>query len=243
MKQATSATANAYKNEDGMLDFDAVAKLQQQVLALIKKDPAIKPTNYFVISTKAKPIKYSAASHKKDDLSYLSRRATKVATRARLSTKAVTILSVLDAKDSPALKDKIKQAVAAINAHIKKIETVKTTITKKKGAIRDASNAAFEKALVVLKEVLLDGGVKESNIIESTGMFGKSVLVKLDATNVVSIGKSDTTKFNAAKKALTSTSSSTFKSESVAEINSKIPQKIVLSSGMEKFLRGLHRQH
>ena len=49
--------------------------------------------------------------------------------------------------------------------------------------------------------MLVEAGVKETNIVEATSMFGKTVLIKLPSGSVIQLGKSDITKFNAAKKA------------------------------------------
>ena len=41
----------------------------------------------------------------------------------------------------------------------------------------------------------------DRDMVESTGMFGKTVLIKVGPQSVISIGKSDLAKFNAAKRA------------------------------------------
>jgi len=211
-----SAAATTFKGPDGMLNFEAVQKLNTQIEAILKKagDKAIPVASYYVIAVKAKPIKYSAALEKKDDLKYHLRRATKIVARKRITPASVgkvkTLLTVVTDPALPAaLRAKIKEAAKAIEMHLKKMVKVKEVVSKKKGKIRDAGNAAFDTAVGHLKEVLLDGGIKERDIVETTGMFGKSVLVKLNAESVVSIGKADITRFNAARRAAnTSTSSS-----------------------------------
>jgi hypothetical protein len=210
----STSAADTFKSADGLLNFDAVFKLQAQVADLMKKATKagkdVKATGYYVISTKAKPVQYSAALQKKDDLKYQTRRATKVAMRKTVKPESLAkvkiLIAMVEGADVPAaLKTRIKSAVAAINQHINKIEKVKAVITKKKDKIRVASGKQFDAAVSKLTAVLIAGGVKEQNIIESQGMMGKSVLVKLDADTVISIGKADITRFNAARKAAAAT--------------------------------------
>lgn len=211
------SAADNFRSADGLLNFEAVFKLQAQIADLLKKNQKagkdIKPVGYYVVSTKAKPVQYSAALAKKDDLKYQTRRATKIAERKSIRpeslAKVKVLITQLDGADVPAaLKARIKGAVAAIFQHVKRLDKVKAGIDKKKAKIRDASNSAFEKAVEALRDVLIEGGVKEQNIIESQGMMGKSVLVKLDANTVVSIGKADIARFNAARKAANTSTSS-----------------------------------
>lgn len=223
MHESTSAAAT-FKSADGLLNFDAVFKLQTQIADILKKAQKagkdVKATGYFVVSTRAKPVAYSAASAKKDDIRYQVRRATKVASRKNVKPEALArvkiLLTLLDGADVPAaLKAKIKDAATAISQHSAKLEKVKASIDKKKAVLREASEKAHGLAVADLKKVLEAGGVPEKNIVEAQGFMGKAILVKLSATSVVSIGKSDIKKFNAARRANTSTSAQV--SESAAK--------------------------
>ncbi len=203
------SAGNTFLNPDGLLNFDAVQKLQSRLAAAQKaaekKEGSKKPSGYYVISAKAKPIKYSIASQKKDDLKYQLRRATKVVERKTITQASmgkVKIILTLGVEGIPAaLQTKVKQAEAAIRSHIKKVDKVKATVAKKKGKIRDAGAKEFEEALKHFAKILEDAGVKESNIVESIGMFGKTLLVKVSADKVITVGRSDIKRFNAAKRA------------------------------------------
>jgi hypothetical protein len=209
--EATAAAApNSFKGPDGLLNFDAVFKLQTQVESMIQKaidaGKDVKVVGYYVVNAKAKHIKYSALLEKKDDLKYLTRRAINIATRKRImpasAAKIKIVMTLVEGKDVPAaFKAKIKEAVSAIIQHLKKLVKAKATLTKKKGKVRDDSNASFNASIEHLRAILINGGIKEDAIVETTGMFGKSVLVKLSSEYVVSIGKADLTRFAAAKKA------------------------------------------
>lgn len=215
LSSVTSLSAvapNAFKGPDGLLNFDAVFKLNTRVQSAIKTvaaktGSAVPVSEYYVVAVKAKPIKYSVSLEKKDDLKYHTRRATKIAIRKRLAAgseaRVTVVLTIIDKKSGVplALVAQVKEAQKAILAHMKKAVKSKEVITKKRGKIRDASNESFEASVGHLKEILLAGGIKEDAIVESSGMFGKSVLVKLTSEYVVSIGKADIARFNAARKA------------------------------------------
>jgi len=191
---------------DGLLNFDAVAKLQAKVVTAIKAaekaGTPYKVVGTYVIKARAKPVKYSAALAKKNDHKYLVSRATKVGLRKRLTPESLArVKPVLQLIDEPKLNAEIKRAVAAITRHIKKTETVLGKVTKEKGKIRDTTNAAFDKSITLLRSLLAGAGVKDTDIIESQGMMGKSVLVRLAKDNVVSVNKADATRFAAAVKA------------------------------------------
>lgn len=95
----------------------------------------------------------------------------------------------------------IKQFETAANRHNTKAEKVVTKVKGEKAKIRDAAEADFQNNVDQLKALLAGAGLKEANIVTGSGMFGTVVYVKLPKGGVVSIGKADTTKFNAAKKA------------------------------------------
>lgn len=209
----SAVSANPFISADGLLNFDAVAKLQEKVAGVIKasvptkKTPDAEPAKVVAVYVKkrtAKPVKYSVAMQKKGDHKYLVARATKIAMRKRLAPEALArvavVLQVIETEDKT-LAANLKKAVAAINSHVKKLERVVAKVTTEKGKLRDAANAVFDKSVGLLKEKLLSAGVKEADIVEATGMMGKTVLVRLSKENIVSIGKADATRFAAAVKA------------------------------------------
>jgi hypothetical protein len=204
------SASNSFLSADGLLNFDAVVSLQKRITEILKKAEKagkdIKPVGHFVMNVKAKPVKYSAALAKKDDHKYTLRRATKIAIRKTVKPEALArvkiLLTSIGGADAPAaLVKQIKSANVAIAAHIKKIPKVKDVVTKKKGKLRDAANKEFDKAVAALTSVLLEGGLSEKDLVVATGMMGKTVLVRLNKESVVSIGKADMARFNAARKA------------------------------------------
>ena len=205
----STSAAGSFNAADGLLNFDAVARVQEKVAALLKKDKeqAIKVTSVYVIPRKAKPAKYSAAADKKKDPKYLKKRAIKVAIRKRVKPESLArvaiILQTIEGEGVPAsLIAQIKKAAAAIGAHIKKIDKVLAGIKKQTDKDREANAKVFTKSIEMLKGMLTGAGLKETDMVISKGMMGTTVLVKLGADNVVSVGRADMTRFNAAKKAL-----------------------------------------
>jgi hypothetical protein len=204
-----TAAASSFLSADGLLNYENLAKLQATIQATLKalqkQDKDFKVVRSFVVSVKAKPTKYSAASAKKDDLKYQLRRAVKVAERKNLNEKSLAkvraILTCIEGPDVPkSLSSKIKDAEKAIQTHLKKIDKVKETVGKKREKIRDANNKEFDKAVKELRKFLADSGVKDNQIVESKGIGGRSILVKL-GSNFFSIGRADAARFSAARKA------------------------------------------
>ena len=207
---ALSATTNPYLDSDNHLNVDRVKALNVQVQAAYEKAAEgeakpPKPLQTFVISRKSKPVKFSAALNNKGDLKYLTQRALKIGTVKRITERSsirnAPLLSVYESTVLGGLAAKVKMAISAINTHLKRSDKTKASVGKLKGKIRDEANKVFDASVTSLKEVLVEGGMKESDMIIGTSMFGKTMLVKLGADNVVSVGKSDMSKFKAAVKA------------------------------------------
>lgn len=206
-----SATPNPYLLADGMVNLPKIITLGERAAKLITPDGGnAQVLGAYYYPRKAKPIGYSAAKEKKPDVKYLSQRAVKLTFRKRLTTNANVklLLPILAPKlpgVTPALAAQIKQAHAAIKRHVTKSESVKGKATKIRGAIREADQKVFESSVSLLKDLAAKAGLNEANIVESQSMFGKVVLVKLGPDNVISVGKSDMTRFRAAKKAASET--------------------------------------
>lgn len=207
---ALAATANPYLDEDSHLNVARIQALNVLVGNAFDKaqDESAKPiraVQTFVISRKAKPAKFSSALNRKGDLKYLTQRALKIGVVKRMTERSsirnMPLLAVYDAAIIGApLAAKVKQAVSAINTHLKRADKTKTSVTKVKTKIRDEANATFEKSVDLIRKALTAGGVKDADLVIGTSMFGKTMMVKLGADNVISIGKSDIAKFRAAKK-------------------------------------------
>lgn len=200
---STSANSNPFLDADGLLNFVKVFQLETKINEFLKKNPDTQPETIFVAARRAKPVKYSAAQAAKEDFKYLAARAIKLAERKRVKPESLgrvaILLRVVEGLPAKLAAD-TKAAASAIRAHIKKSETARNKVSTKKGAVRDAENKVFEKSLDLLKEILTgEKTVKDTDIVEATSMFGKTLIVKLSATNFVSINKSDAAKFKAAK--------------------------------------------
>lgn len=208
----SAVAANVFVSADGLLNFDAIAKLQEKVAAAIKAsqptkanpdNAPLKVVGTYVKKRTAKPVKFSAAMQKKGDHKYLVARATKIALRKRLTAEAFArvaiVLQIVETTDK-VLAASLKRAEAAIASHVKKLEKVVTKVTAEKGKIRDAANKVFDKSIDMLRTALTTAGIKETDIVETMSMMGKTVLVRLGKDNIVTVGKADAARFAAAVK-------------------------------------------
>lgn len=208
---SVSATASSFLDADKHLNVDRVKALNLKVTEAVKKynakaDKPAKALQIFIISRKAKPVKYSAASEKKGDLKYQTQRALKIGSVKRITeagaVRNMPLLAVYDSEVVGAtLAAQCKQAATAINNHLKRADKTKETVGKAKAKVRDAANKAFDSSVEIMTDLLLEAGLKEKDMVIGSSMFGKTMLVKLSDGSVVSIGKSDATKFRDAVKA------------------------------------------
>jgi hypothetical protein len=207
---STSAVANPFLAADGHVDLTAVSRLAAKIETANKavlKDAPKPPKNATPIYYSRKPlVKYSASLDKKGDHKYLALRAQQIKPRTRMPTAgssvkmAILLPAALTGVDAVLLKS-IKQAETAINRHNTKAIKVTDKVKVEKTKIRDAAAKDFDANVDVVTANLIAGGIKATNIAVGQSMFGKMVYVKLANGGVVSIGKADVTKFNAAKKA------------------------------------------
>lgn len=201
------SAANPYLMADGLVNFDKIKALNVKTSKLQPdKAAGIAITGVYTIPRRAKPTKHSAAKHKAVDIKYLGQRAIKVSLKKRLTPagaiRNIPLLTVVDGTGVPAsLKSQIKQAVSALNSHMKKTDSVKTKVAAKRTKLRSEADKEFDVALAAFKTILTNAGVKPTDLIESKGMMGRTVLLKVGGGSVVSIGRSDMTRFKAAVKA------------------------------------------
>ncbi len=202
-----SAVANPFLSADGLLNYVKMAALQDKVAKAIKAaekaGEVLKPSAVYVKRARAKVVPYKASLDAKGtDLKYRAARATKIAMRKRLAPEALArVAIILQVIDEPKLNAQIKQAVSALTQHMKRTEKHLDKVSTEKAKIRDKANAEFDKSVGMLKAVLTDAGMKESDVVEAQGMMGKTVLIKLGANNFVSVVKADKARFLAAVKA------------------------------------------
>jgi len=146
----------------------------------------------------------------KGDLKYLTQRALKIGVVKRMTERSsirnVPLLVVYDNAVLGGLAAKVKQAVSAVNTHLKRADKTKVSVGKIKTKLRETANADFDSAITAVTDVFLLGGLKESDMAIGTSMFGKTMLVRLSTGSVISVGKSDMSKFKAAQKAAKSVS-------------------------------------
>lgn len=217
-KVESVSAANPYVAADGLVDVSALAKLQTKIAAAnkkvlediqasaanpakVKKPKLLTPLFY----TSRKPIeKYSASLDKKNDHKYKLLRGQVIRQRARAVDaskpwKGVALLnSLFDGADKVIVAE-VKKAISAINAHNKKGEKVVGKVKNEKVKIREESNKVFDASVELLKQQLT--GLKPTDIVESTGMMGKTVIIRLGPDNYVAVGKADKSRFAAAVKA------------------------------------------
>lgn len=210
LASTSAVSVNPFMFADGLVNFDAIAKLQVKVAAALKAtektaEAAPKIVGTYVTKRRAKPVRYSAALTAKGDHKYLVARATKIVLRKRITPEALARVAVLlQVADLPKLNAQLKQAQTAITRHQAKCETVLGKVTKEKGKLREVANKTFEKSIQMLYDALIgdtSGTVKDSDIVEAMGMMGSSLIVKLGPDNYVTVNKSDKARFAAAVKA------------------------------------------
>lgn len=219
-----SASSNKFLNNDNHLNVAAVKELEDKIQAIVKglpvtnaKGKVIKlpiPEQTFTVNRRKKIEKFDSAKNNKGDLNYLAKRALPVKATRRLtdrgSIRNMALLTIFPADkmtkaygEDPfaKLRKSIKECVSAFNTHMKRADKTKESVTKEKTKIRDTNNAAYAKAIDAFKSVLEEAGFDmDKDMIESTSMMGKTVLLRVGKGLVVSIGKSDEEKFKAAKK-------------------------------------------
>lgn len=212
MYVSNSAAANIYLAADGFLNVGAIEKTAASIDKAMSKVEGAKPTGFFAISLKAKPGAYSAAKDKKRDFKYLATRMVKVAARKRApaATSAKVIFTQYDPKVlGRELAAKQRTILSAIQRHMTKLPKEAEKIKGEKAGIREEAQKKHDVALEALTGLLSEAGFNvEANMVQSSGPFGSVTLLKVGKNEVVSIGKSDLAKFNAAKRANRSESAS-----------------------------------
>lgn len=214
---ALAATKNAFLNNDNHLNVAKIQELNGKIKEIIKGLPTTKengkpikppkPTQTFVIKRKAKIVKFDSALNNSGNLTYLARRALPVKETKRLTERGavrnIDILTVYDKEILGKLAGPVKEAVAAIGIHMKRADKTKDSVKKEKTVIRDANAKEFDRCAKVFKAFLKANGVDvDKDLVQTSGgLGGKAVLLRLDKDTVVSIGRSEMTKFKAAKKA------------------------------------------
>lgn len=241
----SESAANAFLMADGMVNFDKVKALNTKT-SQYETDTAAgtKISGYYTMPRKAKPARHSAAKHKAVDVKYLGQRAIKVSFKKRLTeaglVRNVALLTVVEGTGVPAaLKAQIKSAVSALNSHMKKTETVKTKVTAKKSKLRIAADKVFDSALTDFRKILTTAGVKDTDMVESKGMMGRTVLLKVGKDTVVSIGRADMARFRAAVKASKEVSTSTDSGKKV-ELTSESASMTEFKKAVKELWPGAH---
>lgn len=172
--------------------------------AIAKGTSGVTPTpiGYYVASRKAKQTKFDSAKDKASNSAYLKRRAVKIATRKKLSDTVIQILPVYAKGALPKeLETSLNAVIAEVKKHISATDKVRARADKAAGAAREERQAAFGEMAGAMRELLSGAGIKEANIIQSSGIGGASILIKLPNGSVASVGVSTTQAFNNAKKA------------------------------------------
>lgn len=202
------ASATDYLMSDGLANVDKIQTVGDRAKKLIGKE-GVEVDGFYMIPRRAKPVKHSAAKEKSKDVKYLTKRALKVIYRKRLSEDSVTKIKyqvllplVYGPGVSKDLISKINDCHKALERHQNKAVTVKEKVSKQKSEVRVEVDKTFTQSLAILNDILEASGVPAGNVATVTGMFGKAVLIKLDAENVIQVGPADMSKFRAAKKAM-----------------------------------------
>jgi len=204
-EQGYTLKNKAAKGDNGLAFFQVTAKASglAKINAYILKNIDLKPMGAYTITKKAKTAKFSASQAKVPNNSvYLARRAVTVSKRRSVTESSIELLSIYPKN----ILDKATQALvtkaeSAITQHTKKAEKVKVKNKEARIVIADQRTAAFESAVPALKEMLTDLGIKESNIIVTVGMGGRSIIAKQPNGTIIRLALADDKQFKAARKA------------------------------------------
>lgn len=179
-------------------------KLRAEVAKLLNTVQEVKPTQVIAMSAKAKTAKFTAANDKKkDNFTYRSRRAVKVAERTRETATSKTLVRVFPKGIlSDALHKQCLEAFKAAQSHIKKIEKVKQGIQKDREKVRDQKAADYDKVVGEVMPILEAQGIAANKMVLGKTMMGAQTLyVQLPSKRVITIGLSDVKAMRAAAKA------------------------------------------
>lgn len=185
-------------------------KLRTEVAKLLNEVQEVKPTQVIAMSAKAKTAKFTAANDKKkENFTYRSRRAVKVAERTRETATSKTLVRVFPKGIlTDALHKQCQEAFKAAQSHIKKIEKVKSGIQKDREKVRDQKAADYVKVVDEVMPMLEAQGISASKMVLGKTMMGAQTLyVQLPSKRVITIGLSDVKAMRSASK-LSSESSS-----------------------------------
>lgn len=212
-----SASNNAFLNNDNHLNVAKVQELNGKIKDIIKALPTVnekgkaikppKPVATYTIKRKAKIVKFDSAMNNAGNLTYLARRALPVKETKRLTERGavrnVDILTVYDKEILGKLYGQVKEAVSAIQTHMKRADKTKDSVKKEKSVIRDANAKEFDRCAKVFRAFLKKAGVDvDKDLVQTSGgLGGKAVLFRLDKETVISMGRSELSKFKAAQKA------------------------------------------
>lgn len=179
-------------------------KLRTEVAKILDTVQEVKPTQVVAMSAKAKTAKYTAANDKKkDNFTYRSRRAVKVAERTRETATSRTLVRVFPKGIlTDALHKQCVEAFKASQSHIKKIERVKQGIQKDREKVRDQKAADYDKVVGEVMPILEAQGIAANKMVLGKTMMGAQTLyVQLPSKKVITIGLSDVKAMRAAAKA------------------------------------------
>ena len=208
MNFISESAVNPFISPDGMLNVSAVTSLAKRVATAAKKLEAPKVLGVYYTGKDLQG--FVESKSKKGDHKYLVLRAQQIRVRKRVPAgvkpeqvlkKGSVLLVDYDGLTAD-LEKQLTQFHRAANSHNGKADKTAGKVKVEKGKIRDAANAEFDAAATEMTDLLTGAGVKETNVVTATSMFGRVVIVKLPSGRYVTLGKSDATKFNAAKKAL-----------------------------------------
>lgn len=205
-------------------------KLRAEVAKLLGEVQEVKPTQVIAMSAKAKTAKFTAANDKKkENFTYRSRRAVKVAERTRETATSKTLVRVFPKGIlTDALHTQCLDAFKAAQSHIKKIEKVKQGIQKDRDTAKDVKAALYSAVVDEVTPMLESMGIAPSKIVLGKTMMGQQTLyVQLPSKRVITIGLSDVAAMRAAAK---------FASESSS------PVRLSLKAAMEEYLQLLSRE-
>lgn len=197
--------SNKFLERDGYINVTNFVELAKAIDRVAAKEQLKVSEIHFAAKA---IVKFDATKAKQLGDAFTKKRAQLVKMKTRMPQAGARMRMVVLLRDYKGLSENFPEfnkdfdlALAAIESHNAKAEAYIGKSKAEGAKKREAANKQFDKDVDSLMDVLLDGGVKETNIAVGTSMMGKTVIVKLPNGGYVSIGKADAERFTKAKSA------------------------------------------
>ena len=171
------------------------AKTQRQI------EKALAPIAYYYVSKKTKPVPFSAAKQKAQDVTYLRKRAVRVMTRKRPSDAYTLVFAAYNpailGKEAAAIQ---RDLIKAVETHGTNSVKTKETATKVSTQRQDEASKQFNANVAVLSEII-GTKIKPEQMFNYVPMRGvPATYITLPNKGVLVVRHADATQLRAIKK-------------------------------------------